>query len=58
MPTIAARLGIAAKTVRTWLKRVNASGVDGLRNQPRSGRPMTFTPEQISEVIAPALADH
>ena len=51
---IAARLEVVAKTVRTWLKRFNAGGVDGLRDQPRSGRPTTFTPVQVSEVIAAA----
>ncbi|MCA1628633.1 MAG: helix-turn-helix domain-containing protein [Acidobacteria bacterium] len=57
VPAIAARLEVAAKTVRTWLKRFNADGVDGLRDRPRAGRPTTFTPEQISEVIAAALTN-
>ncbi len=57
VPAIAARLEVAAKTVRTWLKRFNAGGVDGLRDQPRSGRPTTYTPEQVAEVVAAALTD-
>ena len=57
VPTIAARLEVAAKTVRTWLTRFNANGMNGLRDQPRSGRPTTFTPEQVSEVIAAALTN-
>jgi transposase len=57
VPTIAARLEVAAKTVRTWLKRFNTEGLDGLRDQPRSGRPTTYTPEQVSEVVAAALTN-
>lgn len=52
---IAADLRVSAETVRTWLKRFNAAGVDGLQDAPRSGRPATYTPEQVGEVIATAL---
>ena len=46
VPAVAARLEVAAKTVRTWLKRFDAGGVGGLRDRPRSGRPTTFTAVQ------------
>jgi transposase len=54
---IAAELGLGAETVRTWLKRFNVAGVDGLADAPRSGRPATYTPEQVGEVIATALTN-
>ncbi len=55
VPAVAARLGVGADAVRTWLKRFNAAGLDGLRDRPRSGRPATYTPEQVGEVIAASL---
>jgi transposase len=41
--------------VRKWIKRFNAEGLAGLKDQPRSGRPATYTVEQIGEVIAVSL---
>jgi len=52
---IAQELGIGTGTVRLWLRRFNAEGPAGLADRPRSGRPATYTPEQVSEVIATAL---
>jgi transposase len=52
---VAADLRAAAGTVRFWVTRFNAAGVDGLADAPRSGRPATYTPEQVGEVIAAAL---
>jgi transposase len=57
VPTIAADLGLHPQTVRHWLKRFNADGLEGLHDQPRRGRPATYTPEQVAEVIATALTD-
>ncbi len=56
-PTIAAELGLHSETVRHWIKRFNAAGLEGLADQPRSGRPVTYPPEQVAEVIATALTD-
>jgi transposase len=56
-PAIAAELGLHAQTVRQWIKRFNAAGLEGLADQPRGGRPATYTPEQVAEVIATALTD-
>lgn len=53
--TIAARLQLHAQTVRLWLKRFNASGPAGLEDEPRAGRPATYSPEEVSEVVAAAL---
>jgi transposase len=56
-PAIAVALGLTAYTVRDWIKRFNAQGLAGLADQPRAGRPSTYTPEQIAIVIATALSD-
>jgi transposase len=55
VPVIAKDLEVTEITVRTWLKRFNAAGLAGLQDRPRSGRPVTYQPEQVSEVIATAL---
>jgi transposase len=57
VPAIASELGLHAQTVRHWLKRFNALGLEGLHDQPRGGRPATYTPEQVADVIATALTD-
>ena len=56
-PAIAAALRLTAHTVRDWVKRFNAQGLAGLEDQPRAGRPPTYTPEQVATVIATALSD-
>ena len=55
VPAIAQQLGIGKEVVRQWLKRFNAEGLAGLQDRPRSGRPATYTPEQVGEMIAAAL---
>ena len=50
-------LGLSDPTVRLWIKRFNAQGLEGLKDAPRSGRPPTYTPEQVAEVLAAALTD-
>jgi AcrR family transcriptional regulator len=40
-PEIAARLGTSPPTVALWRRRFAASGVDGLKDRPRPGRPRT-----------------
>ncbi len=54
---IARKLGVSRPTVYTWVKRFNAQGPDGLLGQPRSGRPATYPPEQVAEVIAASMTD-
>jgi transposase len=56
-PAIAAALDRTAYTVRDWIKRFHAQGLAGLADQPRAGRPPTYTPEQVATVIATALTD-
>src|SRR3954467_4952007 len=54
---IARDLGISRPTVYTWIKRFNAQGVAALPDQPRSGRPATYPPEQVAEVLAASMTD-
>lgn len=55
VPAIAAEVGVSVPVVRTWLKRFNAGGVSGLADAPRSGRPATYPPETVGEVVAASL---
>jgi len=55
VPAIARQLQLSENAVRLWLKRFNVQGLVGLQDEPRSGRPTTYTAEQVSEVIAAAL---
>lgn len=57
VPAIARELGIHPETIRFWLKRFNERGLAGLRDEPRSGRPPIYTPEEVGEVIATSLAN-
>jgi transposase len=52
---IARIVRVSPGVVRKWITRFNAAGLDGLQDQPRSGRPSTYSAEQIGEVIAVSL---
>jgi transposase len=54
-PEISARMELCGATVRHWLKRFNARGLDGLKEDVRSGRPPTYSAEQRSAIINAAL---
>src|SRR5262249_39654079 len=54
---IAARLRLARNTVYLWLHRFEARGLAGLEDQPRGGRPPTYSREQVGEIVATALSD-
>jgi transposase len=54
---IAHELRLAAYTVRRWLHRFRSAGFGGLEDRPRTGRPPTYSPEQVATVIATALTD-
>ena len=41
---IAERLGVQRRVVRPWLDRFRQTGMDGLRDRPRPGRPPVFSP--------------
>ena len=49
---VAARAGCYDNTVRRWLHRFNAAGLDGLGNRPGSGRKRRITEAQRSRIIA------
>jgi transposase len=55
-PAIAQQVQVGADMVRLRLKRFNAQGLAGLEEAPRSGRPATYTPEEVSTVIQTALS--
>ena len=55
-PEISARMELCGATVRHWLKRFNARGLEGLEEDVRSGRPPTYSAEQRSAVINAALS--
>jgi len=57
VPVIARALQVSQATVRLWLKRFHAVGLEGLLDAPRSGRPPIYSPEQVGEVVATALTD-
>src|SRR6478736_3485504 len=43
---IATRMDLCGNTVRHWLNRVNARGLDGLHEDVRTGRPPIYSSEQ------------
>jgi transposase len=47
--------GVDPETVRRWLKRFNADGLAGLEDRRRAGRPPTYPPEQVAEIVVAAL---
>src|SRR5918911_1581136 len=44
--------GMDRQTLRDWVHRYNAEGLDGLRDRPRSGRRPRLSPEQEAELAA------
>lgn len=51
---IAQQLRVSVDTVCCWRGRFTQSGLEGLRDLPRSGRPPRFTPLQRCEIMAVA----
>lgn len=54
---IARRRQSSRKMVMKWLTRFNAQGLAGLNDEPRAGRPTTYTSEEVSIVVATALTN-
>jgi len=54
---IAERFHLSPATVYLWWQRFEAQGLAGLQDQPRGGRPPTYTREQVSVVVQTALTD-
>ena len=57
VPAIAARIGCHENTVRRWLHRFNAAGIDGLGDRPGAGRKRRITEAQRSAIIALARSE-
>jgi transposase len=55
VPAIARSLAVTEATVRTWLSRFNAAGLDGLTDRPRPGRPPVYSTAEVGQVVATAL---
>ena len=55
-PAIATALGLDAETVRRRIRRFNAEGLAALDDRHRSGRPATYSADEVAAVIAAALA--
>ncbi|TVS72477.1 helix-turn-helix domain-containing protein, partial [Mycobacterium helveticum] len=47
---IADELGICVDTARKWRARFHDTGIDGLADAPRSGRPPIYTPADRATV--------
>jgi transposase len=56
-PEIAKQLNVSERMVRNRLHRFNEQGLAGLEEAPRSGRPVTYTPEEVSSIIQTALSN-
>jgi transposase len=52
VPAIADKLGCHQKTVRRWVERFNAGGLDGLGDRPGAGRKRRITEAGRSQIIA------
>jgi transposase len=55
---IARELGCSTQTVVTWRERFRVSGVDGLRDARRSGRPVTVDAEAVVRATVLPGGDH
>ena len=54
---VAARsAGMDRQTLRDWVIRYNADGLDGLADQPRAGRPPKLEPHETAELLKIVLA--
>lgn len=52
---IAETLGVCQDTVRRWINRFDRHGVEGLADQPRAGRPPTYSAAEVGAVVAASL---
>jgi transposase len=55
-PEIAKQVQVSEHMVRNRLHRFNEQGLQGLEEAPRSGRPPTYEPELVSQIIQTALS--
>lgn len=52
---IARKIEMTRPRVLEWIKRFNKQGMAGLEDLPRSGRPPTYSVEDVSSVVATSL---
>jgi transposase len=52
VPEIAGQVGCHARTVRSWVHRFNAEGVEGLGDRQRPGRPRRLSENDRSRIVA------
>ena len=57
VPAMARQVGRSEATVRLWLRRFVARGLEGLRDGARAGRPPTYSAEQVGRIVQAALSD-
>ena len=50
-PTIAALVRETDQTVRNWLKRYEAEGIEGLKSKPQPGSPEKVTPDDKARLL-------
>ena len=55
VPAIADEVGVSEQTVRRWLGRFAERGLGGLADAARPGRPPTYSPQEVGEVVAASL---
>jgi len=54
-PAVAAALGPSAETVRGRIRRFDAEGLAAFEDHHRSGRPVTYSADEVAAVVAAAL---
>ena len=52
---VAEQLGVTNQTVGKWRKRFIKSGIDGLLDEPRVGRPRTVTDDVVERIVDTTL---
>ena len=57
LQAVAATLGVNYNTVAAWRDRYQQVGLQGLQDQPRSGRPITINGKQRAKLTALACSD-
>jgi transposase len=50
-PAIASVVRESDQTVRNWMKRYEAEGIEGLKDAPRPGSPSKVTPEFATQLV-------
>jgi transposase len=52
-----AHSAVTERCLQVWVKRFNASGIDGITYRPKSGRKRLMESEEVSEKILPVVDD-